>query len=200
MSSAASPPIAIGDETSGHDKIVDSMDLIFPIEDSKRILKGEVESLTEKLEIMTEKNKVSNNNLRNLKLTLAATKKECKILEAENSEHLKNLASISKDNLDLLQAAKKDQEDIEKYEQDILATNEDLLRMEDEMKEKKEVDTNLSCLSFSNSCLSITLTLHYFDSQFPFFVKRNSATRVEGGFRTLIKINQSNICLDETVL
>ena len=140
MSSTIPKPIIAGEKLADHDdRIVDSMDLIFPIEDRKRILEGEVESLTEKLEIMAEKNKVSNKNLRNLKLTLGAIKKECTILENENSEHLKNLASISKDNLDLIQAAKKDHEDLEKYEQDIIATTEDLLRMEDEMTEKKRV-------------------------------------------------------------
>jgi len=138
MSSTLPPPIMAGEKTTG-DRIVDSMDLIFPIEDRKRILEGEVESLTEKLEMMAEKSKVSNNNLRNVKLTLSAIKKECTMLEKENSEHLKNLASISKDNLDLIQAAKKDHEDLEKYELDVIATNEDLLKMGDEIEEKKKV-------------------------------------------------------------
>lgn len=130
-------------DVTDNDGIVDSIDLIFPIKDRSRILEGQVELLTEKLEIMTEKNKVSTNNLRNVKLTLASKNKECLVLRAEKLEHLKNLASISKDNLDLIQAAKKDQENLEKYERDIKATNKELNRMEEDIKLKNEVVYNL---------------------------------------------------------
>ena len=118
--------------------IVDSMN-IFPIEDRKRILEGEVESLAEKLEIMTDEKRVSTNNLRNVKLTLSSVKNECKMLQEENSEHLKNLESLTKENFDLIQAAKKDQEDLEKCELEITANEQDLIRIEDELGEKNDL-------------------------------------------------------------
>ena len=119
--------------------IVDSMDIIFPIEDNKRILEGEVESLTEKLEIMSEKYRVSKHNFRNVKLTLISVKNECKALTKENKEKLGEITKIEEKNRGFVKAAKKDQQMLSNCEVEITENKQELRRREDDLRAKEEV-------------------------------------------------------------
>jgi len=122
----------------------DSTDLVYPIQDPKMILEGELESMTEKFELMTEKNKVTGKNLRNVKLTLNNTQNRNSMLKNENTEHLKDLASMSKRNNELRDSTKTDRETITKLEAEKTKSGQENTRLKEDLKkmkgEKRTVD------------------------------------------------------------